>query len=125
MHFGLPDKEYVSVIRIWRLVMETQIKQIFENNKKMIMGYADVHPDDFTVVDGTVDRLTEMGVKTLLSAELMESGDWGWELLLTDDCDNTYFLQLNRYGGIELLRRDNSSGDVIYAVYYDAPEGME
>jgi len=54
-----------------------------------------------------------------------ETGTWGWVLCLTNEEDSVYYLELNKYGGIVLLRKDGSQGEVLRAVLFDSPDGME
>jgi len=99
--------------------METQEKNIHKKNKEEILSYIEVNPGDIAVVDYTVRQLIMMGVGSINSIVILESDTRGWEILLTDDIGKVFFLQLNSYGGIEQLRKDNSRGEVIHAALYD------
>jgi len=98
---------------------------IFEQNKKMITEYVNVHPDDIAIIDSTVNKLSEAGVGKIKEVIVEDADTWGWVLCLTNEENFSFYLELNKYGGIVLLRKNESQGEILSAVLYDLPEGME
>jgi len=105
--------------------MTVSDENTFENNKKLVTEHVDVHPDDIIVIDSTVNKLAEAGVGKLKTVKVEEADTWGWVLCLTNEEDHVFYLELNKYGGIVLLRKDGSQGEVLSAILHDPPEGME
>jgi len=98
---------------------------VFENNKKKITEHVTVHPDDIAIIDDAVSGLIKAGVGTLKDVTVGNSGVWGWDLLLTNDEEQAFYLKLSEYGSVELLRRDGPEGEVISFALYDDPDGFE
>lgn len=105
--------------------MDINQMKVFENNKKMITEQVTVHPDDIVIIDNTVTKLIDTGVGNIRAVKIEDSGTWGWALLLTNDEEKVFFLQLSEYGTIELLRKDGPQGEVVSYVMYDDPEGFD
>jgi len=100
------------VIAERRSNMDTNKKSTFEVNKEMIARYVDIHPEDTEIIDNTINQLTEMGVGTINSVELLDTG----ELLLTNNDDQMYYLILTDYGCIALLKKDGPQGEELLSV---------
>jgi len=97
--------------------MDTRDENVFEQNKQKITEHVDA--EDIKIIDFMVGQLMAAGVGLIETATLEEADEYGWILLLTDDTGQVYYLELNKYGGIEVLRKDGSRGEVISAVLDD------
>jgi hypothetical protein len=99
--------------------MKSHVNNVVASNKQLILEHVEVHPGDMAIIDSTVEKLAELGIGLITSIMQQETERIGWALLLNDDEDRVFYLVLNEYGGIELLRKDGSDGEVVFAVFYD------
>jgi len=95
--------------------MSINENNVFEHNKQRISDY--ITAENEAILDSTINRLINAGVGAILDVTIV-ADTGGWDILLTDDKDQVYYLELDRYGCVILLRKDSDEGEVLFAVTY-------
>lgn len=96
--------------------MDVNENSVFEQNKQKISGYVTAESDE--ILDSTINRLITAGVGIIREISI-ESETGGWDIILTDDKDQVYYLELDQYGCVMILRKDGVEGEVLFAVFYN------
>ena len=91
-------------------------KSVFEHNKQKVSEH--ITAENAEILDSTISRLVNAGVGAIKDIAV-EAGAGGRVMLLTDDKDQAYYLELDQYGLIVILRKDGAEGEVLFAVSYD------
>jgi len=91
--------------------------KLFENNKQLISEYAGFHPDDIAALDNAVHEMIEAGVGKLKEISVEDNDTYNWVLMLTNDENQEYYLELSEHGNIVMLRKDGSEGEVILSIH--------
>jgi len=99
--------------------MGTRDNSIFERNRQMITGYAHINQDGISRVDDVINELIDAGVGAIREVTVVEGDTWNWELLLTDDKDRVYYLEISEDAYIVELRKDNPEGELVLALLRD------
>lgn len=84
-----------------------------EENKRIITNHIYIHPDDMEVLNNSIIELIEAGVGIVKAVKVKETSTSVWELLLTDDNECEYYLELGEHGSIMQLVKGGPCGDVL------------
>ena len=96
--------------------MDNQDMNIFDYNKQMITDFVEIHPDDMSSLEGSIIELTDAGVGKIREIVVEENDTYNWVLLLTDEKEQVYYMQLSEYGNIIELKKDGPQGEVLLTV---------
>jgi hypothetical protein len=96
--------------------MDINKKSVFEHNKQMVSEYITVEIDE--ILDSTISRLSNAGVGIIKDITI-DANSGGWNIHLTDEKNQVYYLELDKLGCIEILRKNNAEGEVLFVVLYD------
>ena len=96
--------------------MDNQNINIYDYNKKMIIESVEIHPDDISSLEGSIIELTDAGVGMIREIIVEENNTYNWVLLLTDDKEQVYYLELSEYGSIIELKKDGPQGEALITV---------
>ena len=91
--------------------METN--NTLEHNKTMLSERLEIHPDSLETFAISVTELTEAGVGLIRSLEFCDDNAYNWAMLLTDENENVFYLELSEYGNIVLLKKDGNEGEAL------------
>jgi len=94
--------------------MDDHNMNVFGNNEMIITEFYQVHPDDVKSFDNSLNELIDAGIGKIITVEIEENDTQGRRvLLLTNDENQSYYLELSEHGSIIQLRKDGLEGDVI------------
>ena len=96
--------------------MDNQEMNLFEHNKQVLSGVVAFHSEDMLEFDNSINDLIDAGVGKLKEATEEESDSYNWELLLTNEEDHVYYLEITAYGSIAILKDGGPEGKIIQAV---------
>jgi len=100
-------------------------EKLFINNKKLISGYAGFHPEDIPALDIAISELIDAGVGKLKEVIVVDSDTYNWELILINNEDQAFYLELSEYGNLVELRKDGSDGEILRAFQCGVEEHNE
>ena len=100
---------------------------IFDHNKQLLSEYVGFDPDDIATFDNSINELINCGAGLLKEISLDESDTPNWVLLLTNEEECVYYLEITAYGNIAILREDGPDGEIIIQGFkcgIEEPEDM-
>ena len=86
---------------------------IFKQNKKILTNYVDIHPDDIETLEGSIVELINTGVGVIEKITFKESDSYNWIILICDDKNQEYYLELSEHGTIAVLRKNGLDDDAV------------
>ena len=96
--------------------MDNQEMNLFDHYMQVLSGVVAFHPDDMTAFDDSINDLIDAGVGKLKEVIIEKSDSYNWEILLINEKDCVYYLELTAYGSIAILKDGGPEGEVIQAV---------
>jgi hypothetical protein len=93
--------------------MKPQNIDIFNRNKQLITNHVEIHSNDLNVLEISIRELMDAGVGLIRTISFEESDSYNWVMLLTNDEDQAFLLELSEYGNIVMLRKDGLHGEVV------------
>jgi hypothetical protein len=91
--------------------METHDINVFDYNKKMIADRVEINPDDLHMLDISINEMIDAGVGLIKEITFEEDNGYNWVMLLTNDAEQVFYLELTEHGSIAVLNRDGSEGE--------------
>ena len=96
--------------------MNSNEKDVLALNKQIILEKVKA---DEEIIEGTAGKLVNSGVAQIKELSVDEEASWGWVLSLTDLNEQSYYVELDRYGCLSILRKDSSEGEIVLAFVDD------
>jgi hypothetical protein len=93
--------------------MNNGSKEVFEHNKEILTSHVDIHPDDVETLDISINELIDEGVGMIKEISFEEDNAYNWVMLLTNDENQVYYLELSEHGSVVLLKKDGLEGEEI------------
>ena len=103
------------------MAANTNGESILEINKQFFLEK--INADD-EMIESTVMELIEAGIGQIKELNVDKQGSGGWILNFTDIDGQVYYLELNSYGGLSFISKDNINGEIIRA-YLDDDDSDE
>ena len=96
--------------------MDSSEKSILEINKQIIIEKVDA---DEEMIESTVKKLINSGIGQIKELTVDKESAGGWILSFIGINGQGYYLELNSYGGLSFLSKDDPEGEVILAYLDD------
>ena len=93
--------------------MDKYNEDVFLQNKKILTDNVEIHPDDIKALENSIAELINAGVGAIEKITFKESDSYNWIMLICDDRNQEYYLELSEHGTIALLRKNGLNGEEI------------